>query len=415
MTTTNRNYRLTPGAKRLIAGLPLLVLAPVLTAGCFGAKAELKRRGINIDQDELVARATSGDAEVVALLLEAGVAVDGLNTHGSTALLAAGEVGSVPVARALLEAGANPNLSPPTLGGLPLASAAGQGHRELVALLLEKGAKLELKAGTQEMTPLAMASFGGHAEIVTDLLAAGADLNSTDAAGWTPLHHAVREGDAEVIQLLLEAGADPQVVDNDGWSPWEIAKSTGRWEIASQLETHMAEQARRKRAPGSVRSPLAMPTDWLLFDPFDEDSSHWPEHTTFSTTGDPPGSYRILLRSPRAEEAQIFLILSRSGPWWDRYRDTVNKLESSPQLEDRRVYTIKSVDGVTFKLRRYLLGKGAVGDQRVVRVVGLGETHDGQILIVDAGGSPDAEGITRIDGVLSHSRILDGIGAPGAL
>jgi hypothetical protein len=62
-----------------------------------------------------------------------------------------------------------------------------------------------------------------------------------------------------------------------------------------------------------------------------------------------------------------------------------------------------------------LLGKGAVGDQRVVRILGLGETHDGQILIVDAGGSPDAEGIARIDGMLSHSRILDGIGAPGAL
>lgn len=415
MTTTDRGHRQTSRPWRMAAGLHLLALVVVLTAGCFGAKAELKRRGISIDQDELVARATSGDAEVVGLLLEAGVAVDGLNTHGSTALLAAGEVGSVPVARALLAAGANPNLSPPTMGGLPLASAAGQGHREFVALLLENSAKLELKAGAQEMTPLAMAAFGGHEEIVTDLLAAGADIDATDAAGWTPLHHAVREGDAEVIELLLEAGADPQVVDNDGWSPWEIAKSAGRWKIASQLEAHMAEQARRKRAPGTVRSPLAIPPDWVLFDPFDEDSSHWSEHTTFSTTGDPPGSYRILMRSPRAEEAQIFLILSRSGPWWDRYRDTVNELESSPQLEDRRVYDLKSVDGVNFKLRRYLLGKGAVGDQRVVRILGLGETHDGQILIVDAGGSPDAEGIARIDGMLSHSRILDGIGAPGAL
>jgi ankyrin repeat protein len=390
-------------------------LAALLTAGCFGAKAELQRRGISIDEDELVARATSSDAEVVALLLKAGVAVDGLNTHGSTALLVAGEVGSVEVARLLFAAGANPNLSPPTLGGLPLASAAGQGHRELVGLLLENGAKLELKAGAQEMTPLAMAAFGGHEDIVTDLLAAGADIDSTDAAGWTPLHHAVREGDADVIQVLLEAGADPQVVDNDGWSPWEIAKSAGRWTIATQLETHMADQARRKRAPGSVRSPLAIPPDWLLFDPFDEDSSYWPEHTTFSTTGDPPGSYRILLRSPKEEEAQIFLILSRAGPWWDRYRDTVNELESSPLLEDSQVYSVDSVDGVTFKLRRYRLGKGALTDKRVERVLGLGETRDGQILILDAGGSPDAAGLARIDGVLTHSRILDGVGAMGAL
>jgi hypothetical protein len=415
MTRTNLGKRPTSRAWRLAIGLQLLALGALLTAGCFGAKAELKRRGISIDQDELVARATSSDAEVVGLLLEAGVAADGLNTHGSTALLATGEVGSVEVARALLAAGANPNLSPPTLGGLPLASAAGQGHRELVALLLENGAKLELKAGSQQMTPLAMAAFGGHAGIVTDLLAAGADLNATDAAGWTPLHHAVREGDAEVIQLLLEAGADPQAVDNDGWSAWEIAKSAGRWNIASQLETHMADQARRKRAPGSVRSPLAIPPDWLLFDPFDQDSSYWPEHATFSTSGDPPGSYRILLRSPKEEEAQIFLILSRSGPWWDRYRDTVNELESSPLLEDRRVYDLESVDGVTFKLRRYRLGKGPLTDKRVERVLGLGETRDGQILILDAGGSPDAVGITRIDSLLTHSRILDGIGAMGAL
>jgi hypothetical protein len=415
MTNTDLGNRPTSGAWRLAFGLQLLALAALLTAGCFGAKAELKRRGISIDEDELVARATSSDAEVVGLLLEAGVAVDGLNSYGSTALLVTGEVGSVEVARALLGAGANPNLSPPTLGGLPIASAAGQGHRELVALLLENGAKLELKAGSQEMTPLAMAAFGGHAGIVTDLLAAGADLNATDAEDWTPLHHAVREGDAEVIQVLLEAGANPQVVDNDGWSAWEIAKSAGRWKIASQLETHMAEQARRKRAPGSVRSPLAIPPDWLVFDPFDEDSSYWPEHATFSTTEDPPGSYRILLRSPKEEEAQIFLILSRSGPWWDRYRDTVNELESSPLLEERKVYSLDSVDGVTFKLRRYRLGKGALTDKRVERILGLAETRDGQILILDAGGSPDAIGITRIDGVLTHSRILDGIGAMGAL
>ena len=113
----------------------------------------------------------------------------------------------------------------------------------------------------------------------------------------------------------------------------------------------------------------------------------------------------------REEEAQIFLILSRSGPWWDRYRDTVNKLESSPQLEDRRVYGVETVDGVNLKLRRYRLDKGAVGDKRVVRVLGLGETRDGQILIVDAGGSPEADGIARIDGVLTHSRILESIGA----
>lgn len=401
--------------RRWASGLHLLLLTSLLCVGCFGAKAELRRRGISIDQDQLVARATGGDAEVVELLLEAGVSPDGLNSYGSTALLAASEVGSVEVTRALLDGGANPNLSPPKLGGLPLASAAGQGHQEVVRLLVAGGAKLDMKAGSQQTTALAMAAFGGHGEIVGELLAAGADIHATDAAGWTPLHYAVREGHSEIIQQLLTAGADPQIVDKDGWSAWEVAKSSGQWKIAETLETHMAEVARRKRAPGSVRSPLALPPDWVLFDPFEEDSSYWPEHTTFSTTQDPPGSYRILLRSPQGEEAQIFLILSRSGPWWDRYRDTVNEMESSPQLEDRRVYSVESLDGVTLKLRRYRLGEGAVGDERVVRILGLGETHDGQILIVDAGGNPETDGIARIDAVLSHSRILEGIGAAGPL
>ncbi|MGB6639360.1 MAG: hypothetical protein WBG67_01150, partial [Thermoanaerobaculia bacterium] len=87
MTKTDLGNRPTSRTWRLAFGLQLLALAALLTAGCFGAKAELKRRGISIDEDELVARATSSDAEVVGLLLEAGVAVDGLNTHGSTALL----------------------------------------------------------------------------------------------------------------------------------------------------------------------------------------------------------------------------------------------------------------------------------------------------------------------------------------
>ncbi len=394
-----------------VVHLLLLTLAAGLAASCLGARAELRRRGIAIDADQLVARATSGDAEVVELLLAAGVGADERDGYGNTPLLAACDSGSVEVVGMLLAEGADPNLGPAGPGTPPLALAAMRGHREIAGLLVEAGAGLERPDGSQGMTPLMMAARHGHDGLVEDLLGRGAEVGALDHVGWSALHHAARGGHHGPADRLLAAGADPRLEDADGWTPLDLAKSAGQWAVVDALETRLEQQARRRRTSRLAGSPLAIPPGWSVFDQADASASFWPEHATFATGQDPPGSRRILLRSPRGEGAQIFLILGRLGPWWDYYRQIVRQIESDPALEDREIRHLTSEDGVRLELRRYRLGSNGRAGAGSERIMAFGEARGTWVVVVDAGGAPDAPGIGRIEAVLRESRLLEVLAA----
>jgi len=102
--------------------------------------------------------------------------------------------GTPPIARTLLEHGANPN-APDNDGATALHLASRQRGITEVELLLEYGANVEVRKKD----------------------------------GWTPLHEAAYHLNLEVVVVLLNRGADPHAQTNKGETPIQLADAPRRW------------------------------------------------------------------------------------------------------------------------------------------------------------------------------------------
>ena len=165
----------------------------------------------------VVAAATRGDSEVVALLVDAGADVDAVSeTSGEAALHRAIRNDHVDAVRVLLSAGVN--LDALVAGDVtPLMYAAITGADKVAVLLLAAGADPnEIWSGG--LPALTLAADKGHYECVRVLLRAGADCEILDFTGATPLHHSVTRS-SRGTRALLEAGADPNARGPKGRTP----------------------------------------------------------------------------------------------------------------------------------------------------------------------------------------------------
>jgi ankyrin repeat protein len=179
--------------------------------------------------------------------LTSGMVITALPKGGWTPLMYAARQGSVDSARALIEAGANPDLTDPD-GTTATMIAIINAHFDLAAMLAEKGADLNV-ADSSGMTAL-YAAVDMHtlgpmlsrpapkvldkldaAALVPILLKHGANPNlrlkkpiigrhhdSGDASmgeGTTPLMRAAKSADFSVIKSLLQGGANPSITQKD--------------------------------------------------------------------------------------------------------------------------------------------------------------------------------------------------------
>jgi uncharacterized protein len=148
--------------------------------------------------------AAAGDSpDAVRTALAAGAPVDALSAGGETALFVAAGSGAAGAARALVDAGANPDLAVTTARApswTPLFAAVAAGRTAVVRVLLEAPAPNGL-------------AFR---------------LETRDAHGRTPLHYAALYGQTEVIRVLVEAGARLDAHDEDGYAPRDFARILGR-------------------------------------------------------------------------------------------------------------------------------------------------------------------------------------------
>lgn len=183
------------------------------------------------------------------------LAVMAARVYGQAELVRAAEAGDLIKVRALLAAGANPNL-PQTFSALEAASAAayprvveemlkhhpnvnqrdsagrtalnalgqsavgrpGENPAEVAHLLIQAGADVDAQDNIYASTPLHEVPDAASAKV---LIEAGANLNRRNVEGQTALMVTL---DPEVARVLLEAGADKTVRDKNGKTALDLAR-----------------------------------------------------------------------------------------------------------------------------------------------------------------------------------------------
>ncbi|KDQ16399.1 hypothetical protein BOTBODRAFT_130203, partial [Botryobasidium botryosum FD-172 SS1] len=164
-------------------------------------------------------------AEVVANVLAAGAGVNAKDDRGYTLLDRAAFCGSPSAVRALLDAGADPNVETnlPSLCSAAVLMKSDGGEKAVVALL-SAGADVDMHSFYDKRgpSPLHGASERGYASTVRLLLESGADPDLRNRGGQRALHVALPGRDC-TVSALLEAGADPNARDNQEETPLHYA------------------------------------------------------------------------------------------------------------------------------------------------------------------------------------------------
>jgi ankyrin repeat protein len=203
-------------------------------------REEVVLRGDGGGLTALVFAAREGDRDAARILVEAGADVNQTTTYGWTPLLAAVQNRNYRLAVDLLEAGADPNIA--NKGGWsPLYIATDNrnieggdyptrrpdmDHLALIRALLEAGADPDLRMRSSTETRTIFTHQWLHEE------------------GATPFLRAAQSGDLELLRLLLEHGADPNIPTEDGVTPLMVASGIGwvegvtyEWSPQQTLET----------------------------------------------------------------------------------------------------------------------------------------------------------------------------------
>lgn len=168
--------------------------------------------------------------DLLALLVERGVASSAVSDDRESALRVLSSVGRYDAVRMLLEAGADEA----HLGWSPLIRAVALGSLADVEELLDRGASLETTDGSGR-TAWLVAALVGSLEKARLLRARGADVGARCRIGRCALLLAVQGGHAAMLRWLLDLGLDPERSDDHGSTPLKLAVEQDREPALSVL------------------------------------------------------------------------------------------------------------------------------------------------------------------------------------
>lgn len=208
----------------------------------------------------LMDAAGQGHEAVVEALVQAGAAVDAQDNNGLTALVHAATNGRLTVVqvlapgayrksgqledmafiqamynshmdviKAMLEAGANPDLALDHTATTVIMWAVGEGRVKMVETLLEAGANPDTRDTTGRT---ALMWVSGH-EAMVPILLGRSNIDLQDYRGVTALMYAATQGHQEVVKLLLEAGVITDMQDTTGRTALMCAE--GHVQVVRQL------------------------------------------------------------------------------------------------------------------------------------------------------------------------------------
>jgi ankyrin repeat protein len=188
-----------------------------------------------------------GWTQLIARLIEIGVALDARDQHGMTALHLAAALRREPILRQLILHGASPNVRAAD-GQTPLGVALSSGRRDLADWLDWRHWPLPGRA--LRPSDLPAAAVLGDVDAVRRLLDLGMPIDTADAQGCTALLRAAGGGHRAVVELLLTRGADPKLAARTGATPLSAAVSMRQVEIVDRLLG--AGATLEQRLPGDV-------------------------------------------------------------------------------------------------------------------------------------------------------------------
>ena len=182
----------------------------------------------------LISAAKNGDLGVVSALLNVGLDVDTVDSHGRAPVFWAAQNGHDDVASALIAAGADVHLRD-AANTSPLHTAAVHDQYQVATMLIQQGARVDEAVDGFESTLLHRAASSGRAAIVSALIAAGAAVDKRNLFGTTALHMAAERGHQDVVSVLLQAGTDIKAVDTNGRTPLTLAACSGQAGVVAAL------------------------------------------------------------------------------------------------------------------------------------------------------------------------------------
>jgi ankyrin repeat protein len=186
--------------------------------------------------------------DLVRELTKRGAVVDILNNDGSTALMAAAQLGATTEAQILIEHDSDVNKQTPH-GATALMSAAAHEKPEMLSLLLAASAAPDAQTRTGE-TALMSAAACGADKCVELLLEAGASTELENDEGYNALRCAELKGHPST-QLLLQRACSPPASPSEVLAPHAVLLKTSdgrRFQVPESCLSEVAcSESRRTR------------------------------------------------------------------------------------------------------------------------------------------------------------------------